>query len=572
MDEIFKCYRVLAVVPGTPLKAIKKTYRSLVKKFHPDQFAGNPVKRREAEEKLKEINLAFERIQQSPIVLPTISRRPQPSCPQAGAARPRSRKSPGQQSQRRTSEPAGQSRGATPKAARTGSKPKKRNQNNTLARTLYSWQMGLAVAAAISVGWLSVYLWSPPKKKGSATRSNQQQRPPSRAQKNPVRVSPSRSVTWDSAKSGTRIPSAPALSDLANILSSADNDPSEHSASARVPRRDEAPSPSNLNPETVRGNPEPLRSAGGSKPPPQTRNDPADPVRVPYDPNGAQPLITETLRDVLAASATADPDPSPTPEEIADADFQRGLDHANGRGVPKDIGQAALWYRRAAEAGHVEAQKNLGFLYATGKGVEKDETEATKWMGRSASKGNSDASLVSGLLALSKKQSDDAAHVRSIESAAKDSPREEGRSPLFKALMNRSSGTQTNSHVQPAEPPKELDAQAQFERGLKYANGVGVKQDFTESAIWYRRAAEAGHTEAQKKLGFLYATGRGVGQDYAEAEKWFRKAAEKGAVGAAVTKANAPPRDSEDSDVTRPDPKEDDSLPEPANSAGKKEN
>jgi len=34
-----------------------------------------------------------------------------------------------------------------------------------------------------------------------------------------------------------------------------------------------------------------------------------------------------------------------------------------GVGVAKDAEQAALWFRRAAEAGHTEAQYNLGVCY-----------------------------------------------------------------------------------------------------------------------------------------------------------------------------------------------------------------
>ena len=557
MDEILKCYRVLDIAPGTPLKAIKKAYRSLVKKWHPDQFADNPLKRQEAEDKLKEINLAFERIQQAPIVLPKTSGRSQPSGSTDGAARPRARRSPPRQrpyrtprAQGRSSEPAAKPRQATPQATRADSKPKKSNQNDALARERKAWQIGLAIAATISFGWFAFYLWTPPKKQRSAARSNQRARSSPQSQQNPIRVSPSRPIARDPASASTPIPSAQSLSELASVLRSTDNNFLESSPSARVSSEPRTPSPSRVNSESVSENQESFPPAGQSKVPSQSRRNPAEPVKARYDPNAAEPILTEIVRDVIAVSSASPSDPLPTPEEIAEADFQRGLDHANGRGVVKDLAQAAHWYQQAAEAGHVEAQKNLGFLYATGKGVEKDENEASKWMGRSASKGNSSASLVDGLLALAQKQSAREIPVDSTDIAATSRLREEGHSSLYKELMNRSSETQTNSNLQPAEPPAGLDPQAQFERGLKYAKGEGVQQDFSESAKWYRRAAEAGHAEAQKSLGFLYATGRGVGQDYAEAERWFRKATEKGAVGAAVNKASVSSRDSESSDET----------------------
>jgi len=37
--------------------------------------------------------------------------------------------------------------------------------------------------------------------------------------------------------------------------------------------------------------------------------------------------------------------------------------YVNGDGVAKDAEQAVSWYRRAAEAGHADAQFNLGICY-----------------------------------------------------------------------------------------------------------------------------------------------------------------------------------------------------------------
>jgi TPR repeat protein len=56
-------------------------------------------------------------------------------------------------------------------------------------------------------------------------------------------------------------------------------------------------------------------------------------------------------------------------------------------GQPKDVKQAAYWYRRAAEQGLAEAQYSLGRLYATGKGVPHDEEQATMWVRSAASQG-----------------------------------------------------------------------------------------------------------------------------------------------------------------------------------------
>ncbi len=52
-------YEVLGVSPNDDEETIKKAYRRLVKKYHPDRYQGSPLAE-EASEKLKEINLAYD--------------------------------------------------------------------------------------------------------------------------------------------------------------------------------------------------------------------------------------------------------------------------------------------------------------------------------------------------------------------------------------------------------------------------------------------------------------------------------------------------------------------------------
>ena len=73
---------------------------------------------------------------------------------------------------------------------------------------------------------------------------------------------------------------------------------------------------------------------------------------------------------------------------------------------------------------------------------------------------------------------------------------------------------------------------AQFNLGIMYSKGYGVKQDDAKAAKWYRKAAEQGMIDAQNKMGEVYLDGRGVKQNDAEAVKWFQKSAEQGSVSA----------------------------------------
>ena len=80
------------------------------------------------------------------------------------------------------------------------------------------------------------------------------------------------------------------------------------------------------------------------------------------------------------------------------------------------------------------------------------------------------------------------------------------------------------------------DAQAQFNLGVRYANGRGVPRNDAEAVAWYRKAAEQGNADAQNNLGWMYANGPrilclyrcGVARDDGEAVAWYRKAAEQG--------------------------------------------
>jgi len=72
------------------------------------------------------------------------------------------------------------------------------------------------------------------------------------------------------------------------------------------------------------------------------------------------------------------------------------------------------------------------------------------------------------------------------------------------------------------------DVNAQFELGVKYYKGQGVKQDYEKAVIWYRKAADQKFAKAQYNLGMMYAKGKGVSRDTKEAAKWCTKAAEQG--------------------------------------------
>ena len=62
MKDIKRCYETLGLTPGASEEDAKTAYRDLVQVWHPDRFSHNPSLQKKAEEKLKEINNAYEAV------------------------------------------------------------------------------------------------------------------------------------------------------------------------------------------------------------------------------------------------------------------------------------------------------------------------------------------------------------------------------------------------------------------------------------------------------------------------------------------------------------------------------
>ena len=60
--DLYEDFKTLCVMPGTNLEECKVAYKSLLKKFHPDKFANEPEKQKEATEITSSITSAFTRI------------------------------------------------------------------------------------------------------------------------------------------------------------------------------------------------------------------------------------------------------------------------------------------------------------------------------------------------------------------------------------------------------------------------------------------------------------------------------------------------------------------------------
>ncbi len=76
----------------------------------------------------------------------------------------------------------------------------------------------------------------------------------------------------------------------------------------------------------------------------------------------------------------------------SDAQHNLALAYMRGEGVPVDMGEALYWWRRAARAGNVDSQYNLGLVYALGQaGVRPDRRRARYWWLQAARRGDAAA-------------------------------------------------------------------------------------------------------------------------------------------------------------------------------------
>jgi len=193
------------------------------------------------------------------------------------------------------------------------------------------------------------------------------------------------------------------------------------------------------------------------------------------------------------------------------AQYTLGLTYHEGRGAAPDPDKATLWYRRAAEQGHVEAQYALGSL------LEKSDNadEAHAWYTKAAMHGHSAAQKILA----SEKWKDNTApvavpqgHVATQGHAASQTAEDISPEALDKLFQQAEAG----------------DMDAQYNLGIMYYNGEGAPQDYQQAMNWFHLAAQQGDADAQFNLGIMIGRGEGVKKDPKISLQWFQKAAEQG--------------------------------------------
>ena len=213
---------------------------------------------------------------------------------------------------------------------------------------------------------------------------------------------------------------------------------------------------------------------------------------------------------------------------IADAQANLGLRYATGKGgVELSSSTSFKWYRKAAENGHVIAQRTLGIMYKDGTGVTKDDGKAFKWFLEAAKKGDVVSQGYTGYfyakgLGVGK---DEATAFKWFNLAAE---RGDAFSQYCLAVCyDNGIGVEGD------------DDKAFFYFGLAADQGIKdgqewfasknfERQNFEQAFKWFYKAALQGSTFSQTMLGTMYEDGVGTKKDVSSAINWYRIAAQNG--------------------------------------------
>jgi len=155
--------------------------------------------------------------------------------------------------------------------------------------------------------------------------------------------------------------------------------------------------------------------------------------------------------------------------------------------------QAALWWRKAAHAGHAEAQYYLGLSY-NGVVLRRNHKRMRTWLERAAAQEWPEALTM-------------LAHVCAWGEGGPKDERRASRLYLRAAAVG--------------------DAYAMYSLGVAYRDGRGVRKNARRAFEWFRKAIEGGVVHAAEPA-FALADRHGSALDRKKAARWLRRAARSG--------------------------------------------
>jgi len=228
-----------------------------------------------------------------------------------------------------------------------------------------------------------------------------------------------------------------------------------------------------------------------------------------------------------------------------EAQFQVGVAYLEGRGAPPSRGESLRWLERAAEQGHLDATVLLASLLLRGGGPSEnlglnhdsalppDFSGAAKWARAAAVQGSGEGqAILAHILTIGPVRDTDEALLWYQRSAATGSP-----NGLFgyaaglsaRGLDTSDDGVSVTTLITKAAEAGHIPAARAL--GQLFWRGAGVARDADAATRWLQVAAAAGDKDAQADLGNLLLNGSHDAVPHATLEKvrdWFAGAAAGG--------------------------------------------
>ncbi len=235
---------------------------------------------------------------------------------------------------------------------------------------------------------------------------------------------------------------------------------------------------------------------------------------------------------------------------LVEAERELGLFYLQGETGFRSAADAARWLGRAAEKGDVRAQSALGGLIASGfqaetpgdlfseiRAANADLETALKWTLRAAEAGDADAQALAGFLyATGPKTIQDIEKAKHWYGLAAATGKPQGHLGLGTLLLLEATTDElTFAAVDQIRAAAEADlGTGHYYLGLIYERAIGVYADPVRAAEHYGKAAEKGVRGAQFRYGLMLYQGAGVERNIVEGETWLRRAALAGEAEAAA--------------------------------------
>lgn len=207
-------------------------------------------------------------------------------------------------------------------------------------------------------------------------------------------------------------------------------------------------------------------------------------------------------------------------------------------GTPRNDSRAAELFAKAATAGHVRAQINLGILYLGGRGVPADLIQARAWLEKAAASGDPQALYTLGR-ALSESAGQAAADpVRAADLYRRAAEKGHALAGLRYGLaLSEGSGVKRDpaaaqrwlTQAQESGMPEAALALGDMAARTPATRDKAANEKIVQSALsWYQAAANGGVPSAQFKIANAYFAGVGLPRDPAQALLWYGRAAQQG--------------------------------------------